>query len=284
MRDSMISIPTDMRRAHPGDAEAILLAHLDSIRSIGARFYSPEIVDAWAAGLTPEVYVHAMEGGEALGDPTATATRRALPQAIAPVSGSGYILRPPPESGWRISMMRRALIVLGMLAVSTGAFAQSQEEIDTALLAAPANLREGATVIKWKPDFTYDTLRKGTNRLVCFDKSGLPGQLPFSIECSSIGNMDRIVQNMKFEAEPDRAKRQAALDAAEKDGTRAKPEYGSVWYHLMGKSRDTARTHMTVALPFATAQSTGLPDNAKMGGAWVMNAGTSSAHLMIPGE
>ena len=31
-----------------------------------------------------------------------------------------------------------------------------------------------------------DTLRKGTNRLVCFDKSGLPGQLPFSIECTSV--------------------------------------------------------------------------------------------------
>ena len=181
-------------------------------------------------------------------------------------------------------MMRSVLMFLGAMAVATSAFAQSQEEIDTALLAAPANLREGATVIKWKPDFTYDTLRKGTNRLVCFDKSGMPGQLPFSIECSSIANMDRIVQNMKFEAEPDRAKRQAALDAAEKDGTRAKPEYGSVWYHFMGKDRQTARTHMTVALPGATAQSTGLPDNPKMGGVWIMNAGTSTAHLMIPGE
>jgi hypothetical protein len=181
-------------------------------------------------------------------------------------------------------MMRSVLMFLGAMAVATSAFAQSQAEIDTALLAAPANLREGATVIKWKPDFTYDTLRKGTNRLVCFDKSGMPGQLPFSIECSSIANMDRIVQNMKFEAEPDRAKRQAALDAAEKDGTRAKPEYGSVWYHFMGKDRQTARTHMTVALPGATAQSTGLPDNPKMGGVWIMNAGTSTAHLMIPGE
>jgi hypothetical protein len=181
-------------------------------------------------------------------------------------------------------MKRSVLMVLGVLTLSTGVSAQSQTEIDTALLAAPANLREGATVIKWKPDFTYDTLRKGTNRLVCFDKSGMPGQLPFSIECSSIANMDRIVQNMKFEAEPDRAKRQAALDAAEKDGTRAKPEYGSVWYHFMGKTRDTARTHMTVALPGATTQSTGLPDNPKMGGVWIMNAGTTTAHLMVPGE
>jgi hypothetical protein len=181
--------------------------------------------------------------------------------------------------------MRRMIpLFLGVLALSAGAFAQTSPEIDTALLAAPAQLRDGATVIKWKPDYTYDTLRKGTNRLVCFDKSGMPGQLPFSIECSSIGNLDRIAQNLKFEAEPDRAKRTAALDAAEKNGTRAKPEYGSVWYHLMGKDRATARTHMTIAVPGATTASTGLPDNGKQGNVWVMDPGTSTAHLMIPGQ
>lgn len=180
-------------------------------------------------------------------------------------------------------MKRIVLLALGALVVSTAASAQSAD-IDTPLLAAPANMKEGATVIKWKADYTYDTLRKGTNRLVCYDLSGLPGQQPFSLECTSIANLERVAQNLKFEAEPDRAKRQAALDAAEKDGSRAKPEYGSVWFHLMGKDRASARPHMTVALPGATAQSTGLPDNPKMGGAWIMNAGTSTAHLMIPGE
>ena len=112
----------------------------------------------------------------------------------------------------------------------------------------------------------------------------MPGQQAFSIECSSIANLDRIAQNLKFEAETDRTKRQAALDAAEANGTRAKPEYGSVWYHLMGPDRERARAHMTVALPGATAQSTGIPDNGKQGGVWIMNAGTTTAHLMIPGE
>lgn len=53
------------RRAHPGDAEAIALAHLDSIRSIGPTFYPPDVVEEWASGLTPDIYVKAMEGGEA---------------------------------------------------------------------------------------------------------------------------------------------------------------------------------------------------------------------------
>src|SRR5712691_11120170 len=116
-------------------------------------------------------------------------------------------------------MKRIVLFILGLTAVSTSALAQA-DAIDKALLAAPANLREGATIIKWKPDYTYETVRKGTNRLVCFDISGMPGQLAFSIECTSIGNLDRVAQNLKFEAEPDRPKRQAALDAAEKNGTR----------------------------------------------------------------
>ena len=53
------------RRAHPKDAEAIASAHLDSIRSIGPAFYPPDVVEAWSAGLTPDIYVKAMEGGEA---------------------------------------------------------------------------------------------------------------------------------------------------------------------------------------------------------------------------
>ena len=71
-------------------------------------------------------------------------------------------------------MKRIVPIILGVLAAPPSVFAQTPSDIDTALLAAPANLREGATVIKWKPDFTYDTLRKGTNRLVCYDRSGQP--------------------------------------------------------------------------------------------------------------
>src|SRR3954447_7928830 len=134
-------------------------------------------------------------------------------------------------------MKRTLSLALSVLAVSVSAFAQapagrgtpppppalesgaSQADVDKALLAAPANMKDQATVVKWKPDFTYDTLRKGTNRLVCYDRSGFPQQQPFSVECTSIANLDRAAQNMKFEAAggADRAKTQALIDAAEKD-------------------------------------------------------------------
>jgi hypothetical protein len=62
------------------------------------------------------------------------------------------------------------------------------------------SLKDQATVIKWKKDFTYDTLRKGTNRLVCYDRSGFPLQQPFSVQCTSLGNLEREAQNLKAEA------------------------------------------------------------------------------------
>jgi hypothetical protein len=173
-------------------------------------------------------------------------------------------------------------IVFGALALSTSAFAQS--DIDKPLLAAPPNMKDAATVIKWKPDFTYDTLKKGTNRLVCYDLSGYPTHQPFTEECTSIANLDRVAQNLKLEAIPDKAARDAAFDKAEKDGTRVKPEFGSVWIHWMGPDAEHARKHTTIAVPGATTQTLGLPDNPKQGGLWIMNAGTTTAHLMTPGS
>src|ERR1700733_2098899 len=134
-------------------------------------------------------------------------------------------------------MKRTAILFAAIVAASTFGFAQAQapasdDAIATPLSALPANLRDQAGVIKWKPDFTYDTLKKGTSRLVCYDRSGYPEQQPFSIECTSVGNLPREAQNLKYEAMGDRDKTQDALDALEKAGTRIKPEYGSVWYHL----------------------------------------------------
>jgi hypothetical protein len=182
-------------------------------------------------------------------------------------------------------MKRMIQIVLTALAVSACALAQPPaENFDRALAAAPRQMREGATVIKWKADYTYETLRKGTNRLVCYDRSGEPGRQPFAVQCTSIGNLDRVAQNRKFEAMTDKAARQAAMDAAEANGTRVKPEFGSVWLDMNGPDQEHARIHTTIAVPGATKATMGLPEDAKQGGSWIMNAGTTTAHIMTPGS
>ena len=178
-------------------------------------------------------------------------------------------------------MKRIVAMTVGVLALSTSVWAQggrgaapppppleagaSQADVDAALLAAPANLAGQATVIKWKPDYTYTTLRKGTNRLVCYDRSGQVGQQPFSIECTSLGNLERVAQNIRFEAMGD--KKQAALDAAEKDGSRVKPEYGSIFYNLSGPDRASARGGTCKAQRRREATQAGNPRDAGHGGA-----------------
>ena len=182
-------------------------------------------------------------------------------------------------------MTRTFPIALSILAVSACAFAQAdQAAIDKALMAAPAQLKAAATVIKWKADFTYDTLKKGTNGLVCYDISGYPTHPAFMLECTSVSNLPRVAQNLKAEAGGDRKASEAALSAEEKDGSRVKPEFGSVWIHLMGPDAEHARNHTTIAVPGATAQSLGLPDKPSQDTVWIMGAGTTTAHLMTPGS
>ena len=185
-------------------------------------------------------------------------------------------------------MRRVTLIGLGLLTLAGIGLAQTgaSDPIEKALAAAPAQQKKDATVIKWKSDFTYDTLKKGTNRLVCYDLSGFPTheRFPFLVECTSLGNLDRVAQNLKFEAISDKDARQKAFDDSEKNGSRVKPEFGSVFIHMMGPDQEHARMHTTIAVPGATAQSLGFPDNGQKGGVWIMNAGTTTAHLMTPGS
>jgi GNAT superfamily N-acetyltransferase len=54
----------ETRLATTADAEDIAAAHLDSIHSIGARFYSPEIVADWIAPINSDRYFKMMEAGE----------------------------------------------------------------------------------------------------------------------------------------------------------------------------------------------------------------------------
>ena len=104
----------------------------------------------------------------------------------------------------------------------------SQADVDKALIAAPAALRDQATVIKWKSDFTYDTLRKGTNGLVCYDRSGFPLQPPFAVQCTSLANLPREAQNLKAEASGTEASRRRCSRPWNRTERVSKPEFGSI--------------------------------------------------------
>lgn len=159
------------------------------------------------------------------------------------------------------------------------------EYVERMLAGLSASLRTATGVIRWKADFTWETVKKGTNRLVCFDRSGEDRRNPFAVQCTSLGSLDRVAQNRKFRAESKTdAEEQARVAAAEKNGTRIKPEYGSPWININGPDARTLRVHTTIAVPGATPAALGLPDSGKQTGAWVMDGGTTAAHIMLPGQ
>ncbi len=143
-------------------------------------------------------------------------------------------------------MKRVILVGTGVLALTASVFAQTPAgNFDAALAAAPAQMHDGAMVIKWKADGSYDTLRPGTNRLVCYDQSADAGEQPVSSQCTSVGNLDRVKQNKIYEAKiADRTAREAALTELEKRRPAREAGIRIGVLHETGQGRDH-RAHCT---------------------------------------
>lgn len=178
------------------------------------------------------------------------------------------------------------LVLVGMLSMAGAVSAQTPTEvIEQAVAKSPLRFPGQVTIITWKPDFTYDIVRQGSNTMACFDRGDERDRSPFAAQCTSLLNLPRVAQNRKFRAQTKTtAEENVMIAAAEKDGTRVKPEYASLWFRMDGKDKDSAQLHVTIAMPGATSASTGLPDNGRAGGAWLMEPGTSAAHIMVPGR
>ena len=68
-----------------------------------------------------------------------------------------------------------------------------------------------------------------------------------------------------------------------KNETRVDAVFGSVFSTVSGADRASAGSpHVTINMPYATTESTGFPESGREGGAYIMAAGTSEAHLMTP--
>ena len=99
--------------------------------------------------------------------------------------------------------------------------------------------------------------------------------------------MARIQQNRAYSMSGKTADEIRAMrDEAEADGTREVSAFGSVYYTLNGADAESANLHITIAVPFANGESTGFAEEGSYtrAGSWVMEVGSSSAHIMIPGR
>ena len=183
-------------------------------------------------------------------------------------------------------MLRYGVFVGLFLAAAVNGHAQTDQElIDKILLAAPPRLQADATVVGWRDDGSRVTLRSGTNGVVCWDQSDEPRKRAYASRCTSEGNLPRIEQNRSWLLSgKSQEEVQAMMDEAERNGTREVSEFGSVYYSVNSDDREGANIHMTISVPYATSHSLDVPSERTNAGVWIMGAGTSGAHLMIPGR
>ncbi|AUD02539.1 hypothetical protein [Spirosoma pollinicola] len=192
--------------------------------------------------------------------------------------------------------MKITLTFIALPALLTNALAQTPTipapdiQIKTAVLAAPADKRDGATVYGYSDKNQFVVLRKGTNELICLADD--PAQKGLSVSCYH-RDLDPFMERGRIlkQAGKKPAEILAMREQEVKDKKLIMPSHPSSLVSYTAKEEDfTAATgevkdgymRSVVYIPYATAESTGLPLKPEAPGMpWIMDPGTHRAHIMI---
>jgi hypothetical protein len=181
----------------------------------------------------------------------------------------------------------------GVLALNTTmACAQvppAPQQIAAAVLAAPKEMRQGATVLGYSADLKLTTLRKGTGPMVCLASN--PREKQFHVACyhQSLEPFMARGRFLRANGVPEKNVDSVRFDEV-RAGTLAMPPNAAMLYSLTGPagSFDTttgtapkAKSLFVVYLPNATVASTGLSATPVEGAPWIMDPGTPKAHIML---
>jgi len=161
--------------------------------------------------------------------------------------------------------------------------------VATALMAAPEASRDSATVIGYNMKGEFVTFREGTNEfIVLVDDSKKEGfnaasyhkdLEPFMARGRELRDQGKN-RNEIFDI---RAAEMASGDLTIPTGTTLHIYYGpETNYDPETNKVDQAILRYVVYLPYATAATTGLPEQPVAANhPWIMNPGTHRAHIMI---
>lgn len=155
------------------------------------------------------------------------------------------------------------------------------EQITQALGPLPEPLRAEATVVLDAMPGKRVVLRKGSNNLLCRADTPAPG---FNVYCYQ-KDMDAFWT--RFEQLTLEGKSNAEIRdtlGAEALAGKLKLFTGVAVYTLSGDSPESSLPQMSVFVPNATSESTGLSNERSHYHPWLMWAGTPFAHVMIPGH
>jgi hypothetical protein len=186
--------------------------------------------------------------------------------------------------------MKTTIMVLPVLLASAASAAvvpSPEVQIAAAVLAAPADLREGAAVLGYNPQGELVTLREGKNELICLASD--PNKTAFSVACYHRDLEPYMARGRELLAQKVTGPKRNEVRWKEvADGKLSMPREPRTLYVLTGKGFDAGTGKVTDAylrwviyVPFATPESTGLSTKGSDSAPWLMFPGTAGAHIMI---
>ena len=187
-----------------------------------------------------------------------------------------------------------SVLALGIICLSCKSQAQEipdkEAQISAAVMAAPEDKRAEATVLGFDADGNIVTIREGSNNMVCLaDDPNSPG---FNAACYHKDLEPFMARGRMLKTEGKNPQEIVEIREEEaRSGALKMPEAPATLHVLSGKEGkynaesgevENANYRYVVYIPFATAESTGLPEKPMVpGGPWIMDPGTHRAHIMI---
>lgn len=190
------------------------------------------------------------------------------------------------------SLRTSSLVALGLFAATalptsaqTGPLA-ADLQIRLAVQAAPAELRDGATVQGYDGQGNFVVLREGSNDLICMAPAPAREDLEVSCHHAGLEPFFRRGRELIAEGITGNDRTQARWDEYTA-GTLPIP-MGSINYILTFDDFDRTTADLqgsflrwVVYTPDATTESTGISARPSPGAPWLMSAGTPGSHIMI---
>ncbi len=190
--------------------------------------------------------------------------------------------------------MKKTTIALALICCACALKAQTvpskESQIASAVLAAPEGLRENAMVYGYSEKGEFTILRKGSNEMVCLADD--PKQPGLSVSCYH-KDLEPFMARGR-ELKKDGKSFQEIFDIREeevKSKKLAMPTQPTSLFVYSAKDENYDRNtgavkegnlRYVVYIPWATAESTGLPLKPEAPGMpWIMDPGTHRAHIMI---
>ena len=191
------------------------------------------------------------------------------------------------------SYVKKILCLLTLVQLAPGVGAQtvpSALQIKTAVLAAPADKREGSTVYGYNSTGELVLIRKGNNEMICLADD--PKQKGFSVACYH-KDLEPFMKRGRELKKLGKSSNEISdtREAEVKKGKLAMPKQPSSLYvysadeeHFNKITGDVKNGYLryVIYIPYATSESTGLPLKPDFPGMpWIMDPGTYKAHIMI---